>query len=414
VFHIFHRPPQDFASRLEPNAEFRARRAAHRRRIRNRRAAAVVLVVGLAAAATFGFRSFSGGGDRSQAVLPLPVEVTPPAGQGSADASASRPMPDFVRGVHVTMPLIAEGALDDFLTLTANGLNALVVEIKDEHGQVAFASDQVPLARTIQSAQLYYDPVAVVEKARASDVYLIGRIVVFQDPWLAERKPSLAVQRADGTPWRSRTGFSWANPYDERVWRYNVDLAVAAAKAGFDEIMFDYVRFPSDGDVSAAVYQRKTAETKAAVVARFLKYARSRIDRLGLGVKVSAAVFGLSATRNLGIGQNPRLMAQYLDVIHPMVYPSLYGPGEFNLPDPGRTPGKVVNYSLGDFTSSLRGRATKLVPWLQDFSLNGERKYTLQDIRAQVEAAERWRASGYLLWNPFARYTKGAAGVGGR
>jgi hypothetical protein len=74
----------------------------------------------------------------------------------------------------------------------------------------------------------------------------------------------------------------------------------------------------------------------------------------------------------------------------------------------------VVNYSLGDFTSSLRGRATKLVPWLQDFSLNGERKYTLQDIRAQVEAAERWRASGYLLWNPFARYTKGAAGVGGR
>ena len=212
------------------------------------------------------------------------------------------------------------------------------------------------------------------------------------------------MRRRDGSVWRDGAGLGWTNPYDRRVWRYNVDVAAAAARAGFDEILFDYVRFPSDGDVSAAQFANPRRLRKGRAIESFLRYARGRLDPMG--VRVSAAVFGLSATRDLGIGQIPRRMAPSLDTLYAMTYPSLFGSGELSLADPSAAPGATVALALRHFRRAVRGRDTLLVTWVQDFSF--ERQYGIDEVRAQIQAARLAGTKGYMLWNPEGVYTDGA------
>jgi hypothetical protein len=233
-------------------------------------------------------------------------------------------------------------------------------------------------------------------------VYLIGRLVVFEDPILSQARPDMAIRRTDGSVWTNDIGLGWSNPYDKRVWDYNVEIAKAAVRAGFDEIQFDYVRFPSDGDVENAVYRGKVNEDMGWTIARFVQYASKQLRPLG--VRVSVDVFGLAATHDLGIGQVPKRLARFVDAIYPMVYPSHYNPGEYNLPDPSGTPGTTVAASLQDFRVAMRGSKAMLIPWLEDFSLGRTR--TLEDVRAQIQAARDYRAKGFLLWNPSGVYTQ--------
>jgi hypothetical protein len=390
---------------VDPNERFRSRRRQARRRRAVRRVALLTAVAltaaGVALGATFlhgtnGAPTKAGDGATSANKPALPPKPQP------------RPLPDEIRGVHVTMALASlRGKVREYLSLTEAGLTALELDVKDENGEVAFIRPGVPLARRIGAADAYYNPRQAAKAAHASGVYLIGRIVVFEDPILSQSRPDMAIRRADGAVWTNAAGLGWTNPYDERVWDYNLDVAEAAVTAGFDEIMFDYVRFPTDGDVSSAVFAGKRG-SKAAAIERFFQYARSRLEPLG--ARVSAAVFGLSATRGMGIGQKPRRLAPYLDSIYPMVYPSHYGSGEYDLPDPNAVPGITVARSLKDFRRVLRGRETLLVPWLQDFDLG--RDYTTADVRAQIQAARDLRSKGFLLWNPSGVYT--ASALGGR
>jgi len=317
----------------------------------------------------------------------------------------SRPYPDEIRGVHVTMALASiPGKIDEYLSLTKHGLNALELDIKDENGEVGFRKPRVPLAHEVGAAKDYYDPVEVAEKAHAAGVYLIGRIVCFEDPVLSQNAPRYAIRTTSGGVWTTAAGLGWVNQYDKRVWDYNIALGKAAAKAGFDEIQFDYVRFPTDGDLSSAVFRGKTDQTKTQVITSFAKYASEQLKPLG--VRVSADVFGLSATRNMGIGQRPKKLGAYLDTIYPMVYPSHFGPGEYNLPDPNAQPGRTVGLALRDFDRQLTGLDTRLVPWLQDFSLG--RTYSLADVQDQIEAARDSGSEGFLLWNAAGLYTRAA------
>jgi hypothetical protein len=314
-----------------------------------------------------------------------------------------RPLPDEIRGVHVTMPLASlRGRVDEYLSVP--GLNTLELDIKDENGEVGFMSGAPRLARRIGAAKPYYRPRQIAAKTRKEGVYLIGRLVVFQDPMLAEARPRLAIRTADGSVWRTTAGHAWTNPYDKRVWAYNLAVAKAAAKAGFDEIQFDYVRFPSDGDVGAAVFGGRDRRANGWVIASFVHYAAKRLRPLG--VRVSVDVFGLSATRDLGVGQVPRRLARYVDAVYPMVYPSHYNSGEHGLDDPSSEPGLTVSRSLAHFRRELRGRKAKLIPWLEDFSLGRTR--TPEEVRMQIEAARKAGAAGYLLWNPLGEYTEGA------
>jgi hypothetical protein len=262
----------------------------------------------------------------------------------------------------------------------------------------------VPLARSSGAAREYYAPRDVARRAHERGIYLIGRIVTFEDPVLSRARPDLAIRRTDGSVWRDAAGLGWTNPYDKRVWKYNVDLAAAAARAGFDEIMFDYVRFPSDGDVDGAVYRNPASLGKRDAIPAFLRYARNRLD--DYGVRVSAAVFGLSAARDMGIGQLPRRMAPYLDTVYAMTYPSLFGQGELGLQDPSRTPGATVARALRKFELALRGRSTLIVPWVQDFSFSVP--YGIDQVRGQIDAARLSGAKGYMLWNAECVYTDGA------
>ena len=363
---------------------------------------ASAILLALAAGITLGARSVGGDGGHARpanAATPAKTKATlePAAAKGHA------PLPKEIRGVHVTMALASlPGKLQQYLAMP--GLNTIELDVKDENGRVGFVPSAVPLARRTGAAGPYYKAKRAARLAHAKGIYLIGRIVTFEDPVLSEQRPELAIHSSDGSLWHTNGGLGWTNPYDKRVWKYNVDLGEAAVKAGFDEIQFDYVRFPSDGDLSLIRYPGVHPQRMAWTIPAFVQYAAHRLHPLG--ARVSVDVFGLSATHDLGIGQLPRRISRYVDAVYPMVYPSHYNPGEYNLPDPNAVPGETVSHSLLDFQAALEGRKARLTPWLQDFSLG--RTYTLDDVRAQVQAARLRKASGFLLWNAEGLYN-GAA-----
>jgi len=228
--------------------------------------------------------------------------------------------------------------------------------------------------------------------------------VSFEDPITAVARPQMAIHKSDGSLWHNNGGLAWLNPYSRAAWKYNVDVAVAAAKAGFDEIQFDYVRFPTDGDLSAIVYPHKAREARSTTIYRFLRYAAGRLHPLG--VRVSADLFGLAATRDLGIGQIPSRLGRVLDAIYPRVYPSHFNPGEYNLIEPEAFPYATVVHALRDFNRTVRGEKTRIVPWLQDFTI--KLPYGLEQVGEQIDAARTMHAGGFLLWNPNGLYTSGA------
>ncbi len=379
-----------------PNERFRARRDQARKRRRHHRTFALAILIVAAAlvalgATVIGTRgSDAGDGGKKAATT---EKKSKPAGP--------RPFPDEVRGVHVTMALASlDGKLDEYLAIP--GLNTIELDVKDENGEVGFLLPAGTLAREVGASKPYYKARAVSAKARAAGVYLIGRVVVFEDPVLSTKRPDLAIRTSGGGVWENNAGLGWTNPYDRRVWDYNLEIAEAAARAGFDEIQLDYVRFPSDGPIEAAVFSNKVDEPMGWTITRFVHHASTKLKPLG--VRLSVDVFGLSATHDLGIGQKPGRLAKYVDAVYPMVYPSHYNSGEFNLSDPSAVPGQTVALSLRDFKNAMVGEKAMLIPWLEDFSLGGGSR-PASEVQAQIDAARRANAKGFLLWNPEGIYT---------
>ena len=320
-------------------------------------------------------------------------------------------LPDEIRGVHVTGPLMSlPGKFQQYLALKKDGLNTLEVDVKDESGNVSFLKGAPAIAAKDGAARAYFNVKATAAQAHKAGIYLIGRVVSFEDPITAVAHPQMAIHKSDGSLWHTNGGLAWLNPYSRAAWKYNVDVAVTAAKAGFDEIQFDYTRFPSDGDLSIIRYPGAHPQPMRATIAAYLKYAASRLHPLG--VRVSADVFGLSATHDLGIGQYPGQVGRVVDAIYPMTYPSHYTSGEYNLPNPNAAPGATVMDSLRDFRAQLDGTKALLVPWLQDFSLG--RTYTFSDVAAQIASARAMTTGGFMLWNASGLYTAQALHGGRR
>ena len=383
---------------LDPNNRFRQRRAQSRRRRRLRRTVGAIALLLAAAAVVVGAGALP---DRSDETSAEPAAAkrkaaAPPKRTGPA-------VPKEIRGVHVTMALASlDGKLAEYTRIP--GINTIQLDVKDENGEVAFHRLAPPLAKRVGSAMRYYDPVKAAKQVHSEGLFLIGRVVCFEDPILSKGRPELAIRTFGGAVWQNDAGLGWTNPYQKRVWDYNLRIAQAAARAGFDEIQFDYVRFPSDGDIESAVFPGKRNEAMGVTIARFAHYATKRLRPMG--VRVSVDVFGLSATRDLGIGQSPRRLSKIVDAIYPMVYPSHYGPGEYGLASPVSVPGKTVGRSLRDFRRQMRRGKAQLVPWLEDFSFTGTT--TLTHVQEQIRAARRWKSGGFLLWNPSGVYTEGA------
>jgi hypothetical protein len=307
-------------------------------------------------------------------------------------------MPAMTRGVHVTAPWASiPGNLDRVLAI--KGLNLIEIDVKDENGEVAGLEGYTPkLADRYHATRNYYDLSQVVRIAHDRHIWVVARIVSFKDPIVAQADKGIAIHTAQGGIWHDGGGVPWLNQYSPGAWKYLIDLAKGAARTGADEIQFDYVRFPSEGDLAAMRWPHKKAEPKNATIPRFLAAVRKALKPFP--VKVGVDLFGLAADHDLGIGQDVALIAKHVDVISPMLYPNHFGPGELGIQDPNSDPNGTVALSMGAFRGKLiNSPNVKIRPWLQDFG-----GYGAAQVSAQISAATHQGAIGWMLWNPSVVY----------
>jgi len=340
---------------------------------------------------------------------PQPGQAPPGTGDAPADPNAPRTphQPVQVKGLYMT-GYIAGGdkSFHDLLTyMKSSGLNAVVIDVKDDDGLVTFAVD-VPAVKESGANKFIKvsDMPGRIKELHDNGIYTIGRIVTYVDPVLAKWRPDWAIQDGGRVYYDSRR-LPWGNPYKKEVWQYNVDIAKAAVKAGFDEIQFDYVRFP-EKHIQGFNYG-VGRDQRVNTITGFLKYAHDELKPLG--VYVAADVFGLTTTvvDDMMIGQEYRAVSETVDYICPMVYPSHYNPGLFGLKNPNAAPYETV------YQSMLRGLEkadgldiSKHRPWIQDFSLYGV-KYGKAEIEAQIKALANAGVRQFILWDPNNKYIRG-------
>jgi hypothetical protein len=295
-------------------------------------------------------------------------------------------------------------------------INAFVVDVKDDTGCLLYPSE-IKVAQEIGATRCVRtrDVKARLDTLRAHDIYPIARIVVAKDPLLAERRPRWSVQHVDGGLWRDRIGSAWVDAYNDSVWIYAAQIAEEAVRLGFEEVQFDYVRFPDEPREALALAifpSRQRGESQRAAVRSSVAMLKRRLDPLG--VPVTFDIFGLTASAtsgDLGIGQVWEDFITVADVVLPMVYPSHYYPGAYGYQRPNAQPYAIVKNALREAIERTRphARAASIRPFLQAFTL-GRRKprYTPHEIREQIRAAEELGIMSWVLWNPRSVYQRDA------
>lgn len=287
-------------------------------------------------------------------------------------------------------------------------INALIIDVKDEFGLNYESSD--PMVKKNAGTQVKaHNLRALVDTIRAHGILPVARIVVFKDSVTARNNPEHTIRKADGTAWHDKKGQTWVNPYANAIWEYNFRVAEEAIRMGFGEIQFDYIRFPEPyKSLPPQVFPEQAGRTKPQVLAEFLTAARARFAKLG--VRTTADIFGLVTTvgGTLEVGQKFEPIAQSVDVILPMVYPSHYPPGSFQLPHPNAAPYTVIHIAV----SRARERDEKLGitgehvrPWLQAFSI-GNPQYGPHELEEQKRGVYDSGFDGWVLWEPGSRYDK--------
>lgn len=304
------------------------------------------------------------------------------------------------RGVHVTFSYASSrDRWKKILELVNKSqLNAVQLDVKDESGRIGYLSE-VQMARETGACRDMMPIRDMLAELKDRDIYSVARIVIFRDPFLAAKKPQFMVRRQDGTP---LAGGVWVDPYAREVWEYNVELAREAYELGFDEVQFDYIRFPEGRAARSAIYNAGDGRHRVEVIADFLRYAR---NELGWNRILSATVFGFTgfAVDDMGIGQRPERMAPFIDYISPMVYPSHYSPGNYNFTNPNAHPYEVVDGSIKDVRRLVEATGCRIRPWLQAFTM-GPPPYGRLEIQAQIKATTDNGINTWLLWNPRVYY----------
>jgi hypothetical protein len=343
----------------------------------------------------------------SPPAAPIAVTATDRAGNtstGSVIVPVTRPVSN---GVHVTALAWGDPQLHAAVQslIDNHQINAVELDLKDETGIVGYDS-AVPLAREIGAVQASYSLAASVTDLHAHGVRVIGRVVAFRDPVLAKAawakgNKDWVVQDAAGQPLGAYGGFS--NFANADVQAYNFAIADEAARAGVDEILWDYVRRP-EGAPSSMVFPGLQGSV-ADAVGGFL--AKGQAMLRPLKVLQGASVFGIAATRPDEVGQDVPTIARHTDYIAPMLYPSHWNRGEYGVADPNRQPYDIVKASLADFVAEVASTGRPLAPWLQDFD-DGV-PYGAAQVQAQITAAKELGVQSWLLWNPDTQYTARAA-----
>lgn len=285
-------------------------------------------------------------------------------------------------------------------------VNALVIDMKDEFG-LNFNSEDPELQRNAGSTGKVRDVRALLDSLRAHGLMPIARLVVFKDSVAARMNPDQVIRQAGGAPWRDKQGLTWVSPYSQKIREYNLRAAEELVKLGFQEIQWDYIRFPEPyKSLPAQQFPGSDGMSKQDALSAFLEQARTRLH--ALGVRSTADIFGLVTTVNgpLEIGQEWERVSPVSDVLLPMVYPSHYPPGSFGIARPNAEPYKVVLTAI----KRARERDEKLGiggehvrPYLQAFTL-GKPEYGAHEVREQIRAVHDAGYKGWVLWHPGSSY----------
>jgi len=347
--------------------------------------------------------------------------------QSSKDTYSKIDYPkDGVKGIYVVPGATSNEQFDELVKfINDTELNAMVIDVKDDEGNITM--DLKSDNKLIRSNTLdRIDAKKIIKEMEKNDIYPIARIVTFKDSKLSNQRPDWSFKTSEGNVWENEGGDSFTNPFNVNVWDYNLNVAKEAAKAGFKEIQFDYVRFPEGFEnkdqslqYSSGKYEESglnKVEQRVDTITEFLKSARK--DLKSYDVQTSADVFGYAATvkETPGIGQSFPKIAKNVDVISSMIYPSHWNPGDFGLENPDREPYKTIDRYLDKEKEALKGidsQKVKSRPWLQDFTASylGEGRYKVYDkdeVTAQIQALKDHGIDEFLLWDASGNYTKGA------
>jgi hypothetical protein len=364
-----------------------------------------------------GATSGANGSFRLERVMAGEAIVTRPAWMpaaaawdGEADGLEIVLEPRMVKALHVTgwTPQNTE-AWNGLLDLAdATEVNSLVVDLKDESGRVYYLS-AVPLAEEVGATREFYQLSDLVQEVEQHDLYMIGRLVTFQDPVAARARTDLAITNTDGTPFK-KNGQYFLDPTDTAARQYALDLAKEACEAGVHEIQFDYVRFPDgfgssvrfDGGSAylGAYNEPEAGAARVGVIAAFLQQARGLLNPLGCAVSADVFAIILSVPDDQGIGQRTEDLSGAVDAISPMIYPDHYSDGSFGYEKPFDYPGEIIDAALAAGMPRLQPTAI-MRPWLADYY------YGPSEVRAEIDAAERYGV-GWMLWNANSNHTPDA------
>lgn len=334
---------------------------------------------------------------------------------------AAEPIADWktshekVKGIYVTGPMAGSSGMDSLITLVdETELNAMVIDVKNDDGNITWKPESGSAAEIGACINYISDMQGLMVKLKEHHIYTIARIVCFKDPYLAAARPDLALKKPDGTLVTDANGLAFVNPYREETWDYLVETALTASEMGFDEIQFDYVRFPIGADADAADYGVDLqTDTKEEAITGFLSYAAEKLGEKGIvfGADVFGTIIG-SETDAERVGQNYKAIGGIVDVLSPMVYPSHYANGVFGLEVPDAEPYETVLRALqgSDLELQAVGEEKRAVvrPWLQSFTASwvpGHISYEGEEIRQQIQAVYDAGYEEWILWNASNRYS---------
>lgn len=321
--------------------------------------------------------------------------------------------PKFVKGIYMSSWVASTTSFRAKLVklIEETELNSVVIDIKDSTGKIAFLTHDQELTKLGATENRVRDLDEFIAMLHAKNIYVIGRISVFQDPFMTEHKPEWAIKKkSDGSIWKDFKGLSFLDPSNPAVRKYIVSIAKESYAHGFDEINFDYVRFPSDGKISDIAYPNVDGTTtRADIIESFFKELHDSLKETGM--VTSADLFGLVTTSNddLGIGQVLEKALPYFDYVCPMVYPSHFGTGWNGYKNPAEHPYEVVHESMSRAVERAKAMGQdplKLRPWLQDFNIGAT--YTAEMVKAQIKGTYDSELNSWLLWSAANTYTRGA------
>ena len=322
-----------------------------------------------------------------------------------------------VRGIYVSAHSAAlKGRLDELIELAKkNNINAFVIDVKGDYGELTFPMSESinKYTKSANKNPIIKEIEPVIKKLKDNGIYTIARIVSFKDTIYAKENPDkIIVYKDGGKAFTNSDGLVWVSAYDKNLWEYNVTVAKEAAKAGFNEIQFDYVRFPASngGKLDKVLnYRNPDNMTKAEAIQKYLNYAKKELSPYN--VYISADIYGQVGTSSddMSLGQFWEAVSSEVDYVSPMMYPSHYGKGVYGLDIPDANPYKTIYHSTKDSINRNNNISSPAIirPWIQAFTatwVKGHIHYGSKEVKEQIKAMKDLGVDEYILWNATNRY----------